>query len=92
MRKPRRPQRLHHFDVLKAPRRALAEIHVEVFEFFLQPANADAKVHPTIGQIIQIRHHLGGVDRLPLRYQADAGAQANALGRRGDESQSGERI
>ena len=57
----RRPQGFHYLDVLRAAARARFEVHLQVVEFFFQPADADAKVHASTRQIIEVRHCLGRV-------------------------------
>ena len=87
-----RPQRLHGVDVLGTAAGTGAEVHLQVLELLPQPADADAEVHPAAGEVIQVRHQLGGIDRLALRHQADAGAEADAGRVRGGEGECAEGI
>jgi hypothetical protein len=45
-----------------------------VFHFFGVPADADAEQEAAVGDLIDRRHQLRGLDRVALVDQADAGA------------------
>ena len=86
------PQRLHRFDVLGAPARAHSKVHAERLKLFGEPTDTDTEVDAAARQIIEVRHHLGGVHRLTLRHEANAGTEAQPARVRGDERQRRERI
>ena len=67
-----RPQGAHRLDGLVRARAAIVEGHAEGPELLLEPADADAEVDPSAGEVIEIRHHLRRVDRRALGHDADA--------------------
>ncbi len=59
---------------------------------FEPPPDADAEVDPAAGQVVEVDHLLGRVDGVALRHEADAGAEADPVGDRGEVGERGERL
>ena len=55
-------------------------------------AHADAEIEAATAQPVQGREFLGGVDRIALWHQGDAGAESDPVGGGGDEAEGGHGI
>src|SRR3546814_7153493 len=58
----------------------------------LQPAHADAQLHPPAGEAVEGGHLLREGHRVALREDQDAGAEADRRRRRGDVGEPDQRI
>jgi hypothetical protein len=81
------PQRLHHLEVLIGARTALLERCRHHLELLTEPAHADPEVDAAAGEAVEVDHLLGRVHGVALRHEADASAEADAVG---DRRQVGE--
>ena len=61
-------------------------------ELLLQPADADPEVDPPAGEVVEVDHLLGRVHGVPLRHEADAGAEPDPVGDGGQVGEGGERL
>ena len=81
------PQAAHHLEELVAARAAVLPLVAAALDLFLVPADADAEIEAAVGQPVERADFLGGVDRVALGDERDAGAEAH-LGRgRGEEAE-----
>ena len=75
----RRPQRQHRLQVLDGARALVLEGYAERVELRLQVADAEAEDQPPAGHHVDARQLLGEHERIALRQDDDAGAEAQAL-------------
>ena len=61
-------------------------------ELLALPADPDAEVDPPARQPVEVGDLLGRVQRVALRHQADAGAEADRGRQRGQHAERGERV
>ena len=87
-----RPERPHGGDVLVIPRAATFPGNAEGIELLLQPADAQAQLHPAARELVQCRQLLGKHQGIALRHDQDAGSQPQRRRRRGGERQPNKRI
>src|SRR5271169_4626136 len=82
------PQPLHDLQELVAARAAIFPAIAAGLDFLLVPADADAEIDASVRQPVERAHFLRGVDRIALRNQRDAGAEAQSA-RSGAEKAEG---
>ena len=72
------PDRLHRLDPLARQLVAGGEGGAVVLDLVRVPAIADAEQEAAAGDPVDRGHQLGGLDRVALHHQADAGAELAA--------------
>ena len=86
------PQRLHGGDVLIVSGTAPLPWHAQRVELFAHPTDADAELNPPTRQPIQRGDLLRQHERVALRHDQDARAEAQRRRRRGDKRQPDQRV
>ena len=74
------PELAEHGDVVVGPLAALGERDADGVELLLEPADADAELDPSLGEVVEGGDLLGDEDRVALREDQDAGAEADRAG------------
>jgi hypothetical protein len=87
-----RPERLHRFHPLAHHAKPPGRIGAVVAHLWPVPSGTDAEHHASAGDVIQAGNLLGAVDGIPLRDEADCGAQQDVAGDRRRGSQRHERV
>src|SRR5262249_5974975 len=72
------PQSAHHLEILAAAVAPALERHLEGAELLGQPPDSHAEVETAAREAIDTGDMLRRVDRVALRYQADARAEPDA--------------
>ena len=86
------PHLLHGQHALAQQLEARVVLGAVVLHLVDVPAAAHGKNEAPAGELVEACHLLGGDDRVPLRDEADAGAELDPLGRRRGKRQGDERI
>ena len=75
---------------MRSPRRSNGRGHD--LELLAEPADADAEVDPAAREHVEVDDLLGGVHRVALRHEADAGPETDPVGDGGEVGEGGERL
>jgi hypothetical protein len=86
------PNLAHRLDLLAHPLEAGFEVGTVVLHLVLVPATADAEEEPPLRHLVERGGELGGLDRIALDDEADAGADLQCLGRGRRGGQDHERV
>ena len=86
------PECPEDLDVLLGPRGAIVPRDVARLELLGAPPDSDAQIDASAREPVERRDMLGGVHGVALREEHHAGAQADALGVRGQERVRDERV
>src|SRR5579875_1940207 len=70
----------------------MMEIEAERVEFLLEPSRADAEDHPAVREHVERGDLLGGIERMALRENQDAGRELDLRGDRRDKGERNQRI
>jgi CofD-related protein of GAK system len=87
-----RPERAHRLDILVGARALVFEGHAERVELLLQVADAEPEDEAPAREYVEAAELLREHERVALRQDHDAGAEADRLGRRGDVGQRSRRV
>src|SRR6516165_7431651 len=77
------PDRLHRFDLLAHLLHTRPKDGAVVLDLLLVPAAANAEQKAPARNLVERRDKLGGLDRVALDHQTDAGREFEPLGRTG---------
>ena len=86
------PDFLHRLDGFAHPLEAAGIDGAVVFHFVLVPAAADAKQEPSLAHLVDRGDQLGGLDRVALLHQQNAGPEFYSFGNLAGRGQHHERV
>ena len=87
-----RPDFLHRFDGFAHPLEAAAVNSAVIFHLILVPASADAKQESPLAHLVDRGDQLGGLYRIALLHQQNAGAELDCPGNLAGRGQHDERV